>query len=56
MNFLVTGAAGFIGSHVAEQLLKRGDSVWALDDLNNFYDPGLKRAIAALTVVSANVQ
>ena len=44
MNFLVTGGAGFIGSHVCEQLLREGQSVWAFDDLNDFYDPQLKRA------------
>jgi UDP-glucuronate 4-epimerase len=44
MNFLVTGGAGFIGSHVCEQLLREGQSVWAFDDLNEFYDPQLKRA------------
>jgi UDP-glucuronate 4-epimerase len=44
MNFLVTGGAGFIGSHVCEQLLRDGHSVWAFDDLNDFYDPNLKRA------------
>ncbi len=43
MNFLVTGGAGFIGSHVCEQLLREGHAVWALDDLNNFYDPQIKR-------------
>jgi UDP-glucuronate 4-epimerase len=43
MNFLVTGGAGFIGSHVCERLLHDGHSVWAFDDLNDFYDPGLKR-------------
>jgi UDP-glucuronate 4-epimerase len=43
MNFLVTGGAGFIGSHVCEQLLKEGNAVWALDDLNAFYDPEIKR-------------
>src|SRR5437868_10844674 len=43
MNFLVTGGAGFIGSHVCERLLRDGHSVWALDDLNSFYDPGLKK-------------
>lgn len=43
MNFLVTGGAGFIGSHVCEQLLHSGHAVWALDDLNPFYDPQLKR-------------
>ncbi len=43
MNFLVTGGAGFIGSHVCERLLLSGHAVWALDDLNSFYDPQLKR-------------
>ena len=43
MNFLVTGGAGFIGSHVCERLLLSGHAVWAFDDLNNFYDPRLKR-------------
>ncbi len=43
MNFLVTGGAGFIGSHVCERLLLSGHSVWALDDLNDFYDPRLKQ-------------
>jgi len=43
MNFLVTGGAGFIGSHVCQRLLGAGHAVWALDDLNSFYDPALKR-------------
>jgi UDP-glucuronate 4-epimerase len=43
LNFLVTGGAGFIGSHVCERLLGAGHAVWALDDLNGFYDPSLKR-------------
>jgi len=43
MNFLVTGGAGFIGSHVCERLLLAGHAVWAFDDLNDFYDPQLKR-------------
>ena len=43
MNFLVTGGAGFIGSHVCERLLRDGHSVWAFDDLNASYDPQLKR-------------
>lgn len=43
MNFLVTGGAGFIGSHVCERLLLEGHSVWALDDLNPFYEPAIKR-------------
>lgn len=43
MNFLVTGGAGFIGSHLCERLLAGGHAVWALDDLNPFYDPAIKQ-------------
>lgn len=43
MKILVTGAAGFIGMHVAQALLARGDSVVGLDNLNDYYDPQLKR-------------
>jgi len=43
MNLLLTGGAGFIGSHLAERLLRHGHAVWVLDDLNDFYDPTLKR-------------
>lgn len=41
-RFLLTGAAGFIGSHVAEALLSRGDEVVGVDNFNAFYDPALK--------------
>ena len=41
---LVTGAAGFIGSFVSERLLARGNAVVGLDNLNDYYDPDLKRA------------
>src|SRR5438105_2526846 len=41
---LVTGAAGFIGSHVAEALLVRGDRVVGVDNFDPFYDPAIKRA------------
>jgi len=41
---LVTGAAGFIGFHVARRLLERGDQVLGLDNLNNYYDVRLKEA------------
>jgi len=41
---LVTGSAGFIGSHVAHRLLDRGDTVVGLDNLNTYYDPVLKQA------------
>lgn len=44
MVFLVTGGAGFIGSHVCERLLRAGHSVMAFDDLNDFYSPELKRS------------
>ncbi len=44
MNILVTGAAGFIGSFTAHQLLDRGDRVVGLDNMNNYYDPTLKQA------------
>jgi UDP-glucuronate 4-epimerase len=41
---LVTGAAGFIGSHAVERLVKRGDRVIGLDNLNDYYDPSRKEA------------
>ena len=41
---LVTGAAGFIGFHLARELLRRGVRVAGLDNLNDYYDPALKRA------------
>jgi len=41
---LLTGAAGFIGSHVAEALLARGEQVIGVDSLNDYYDPRLKQA------------
>ena len=47
MKVLVTGAAGFIGSNLAEKLAKRGDEVVGLDNFNDYYDPAKKRANAA---------
>jgi UDP-glucuronate 4-epimerase len=44
MNVLVTGGAGFIGSHVCERLLELGHAVWAFDDLNDFYESRIKQA------------
>ncbi len=49
MNVLVTGGAGFIGSHLAERLLRGGDEVAVLDDLDDAYAPALKlRNLAAV--------
>ena len=44
MTILITGAAGFIGSAVAEALLARGEAVLGIDNLNDYYDVGLKEA------------
>ncbi|MBN2526489.1 MAG: GDP-mannose 4,6-dehydratase [Deltaproteobacteria bacterium] len=50
MKILVTGGAGFIGSHLCDRLLDRGHRVVCLDNFNDFYDPKIKRAniVAAL--------
>ncbi len=47
MKLLVTGGAGFIGSHLVDRRLARGDRVVVLDDFNDFYDPRSKRANVA---------
>jgi UDP-glucuronate 4-epimerase len=44
MKVIVTGAAGFIGYHLCDALLRRGDRVVGVDDLNPYYDPALKQA------------
>ena len=44
MKILVTGSAGFIGSHVAHRLIDRGDEVLGIDNLNDYYDVTLKQA------------
>src|SRR5688572_602741 len=44
MNYLVTGAAGFIGANVCEQLIRGGHSVYAVDTLNSYYDVRVKLA------------
>jgi UDP-glucuronate 4-epimerase len=43
MKILLTGGAGFIGSHLLERLIARGDDVAVVDDFNDYYDPRLKR-------------
>ena len=43
MKILLTGGAGFIGSHLLEHLIARGDDVAVVDDFNDYYDPAIKR-------------
>ena len=53
MKVLITGAAGFIGNALALRLLARGDEVVGIDNLNDYYDPGLKKARLARTAAHA---
>ena len=56
MRYLVTGAAGFIGSHLVPALTERGDDVVGLDSFNDYYDPARKRENAAdLDVLDADL-
>ena len=62
-HILITGGAGFIGSHLAERLLRRGDQVTVLDDFNDYYDPARKRAnledvrrIGPITLVEGDIR
>lgn len=43
MNYLVTGGAGFIGSHLSEELMKNGHDIISIDNFNDYYDPKLKQ-------------
>jgi UDP-glucuronate 4-epimerase len=63
LKIIVTGAAGFIGSHVARALLARGDTVIGVDNLNSYYDPQLKQdrlaqilGHAGFSLIRADVQ
>lgn len=54
MKILVTGTAGFIGFHLAQKLLQRGDTVTGIDNINDYYDVELKYARLAKTGISRN--
>jgi UDP-glucuronate 4-epimerase len=63
MRYLVTGGAGFIGSHLSEALLARGDEVTCLDNFNDYYSPERKRRHIAVaqthpgyTLVEADIR
>ncbi|MCU0514662.1 MAG: GDP-mannose 4,6-dehydratase [Anaerolineae bacterium] len=62
MSYLITGGAGFVGSHVAQKLLARGERVVVLDNFNDYYDPALKHANIAriqhanLVVVNGDIR
>jgi len=56
MDILLTGGAGFIGSHLAERLLTDGHALTIIDDFNDFYDPKLKRENIKLLQKIGNVQ
>lgn len=47
-RLLITGAAGFIGYHLARHFAEKGDAVWGLDNFNPYYDPSLKRKRASM--------
>jgi len=63
VTILVTGGAGFVGSHLSRALLARGDRVVAIDNFNDYYDPAIKRRNAAalaehpaFTLVEADIR
>lgn len=55
MKVLVTGGAGFIGFHLANRLLERGDEVWGIDSMNDYYDVNLKYARLAEAGIDKNL-
>lgn len=55
MEILVTGGAGFIGSHLTERLLERGDRVVVIDNLNDYYNPRIKEQNIAKSMKSSSM-
>jgi UDP-glucuronate 4-epimerase len=56
MSILITGAAGFIGFHTAQALLKLGHKIIGVDNLNNYYDPSFKKARLELLKKNTNFE
>ena len=56
MKVLITGAAGFIGSHLSERLLREGEQVVGLDNFDDFYDPDIKRRNISDCLANENFQ
>ena len=56
MKYLVTGGAGFIGSHLCERLISAGHHVICLDNFNTYYDPGIKRQNIEMALSNKNYQ
>ena len=55
-NIFVTGCAGFIGFHICKALIKRGDMVVGVDNLNHYYDIKLKKnRLKVLTIISKKI-
>ena len=54
MNIIVTGGAGFIGSHLSEHLVREGHTVWAVDNFDPFYDPSIKERNIAWLLTQPN--
>ena len=53
-SYLITGTAGFIGFHFAQKLLENGFQVWGVDNLNDYYDVGLKNARLSILQKNSN--
>jgi len=56
MRILITGGAGFIGSHLVGRLLERGDEIVVIDDLNDYYDPRIKERNLAAALKRPNMR